>query len=155
MPSPIFVPSRRLFLGSAAFTAAMFTVRGAFADQLVKTPKQTEGPSYPNKLPLDTDNDLIIVNDRLTPAVGEITYLSGRVLDPTGSPVRNAVVEIWQCDAKGVYIAQGNWSAAADNLRQTPVAISAYERLLKFKLDPTTAAQIKARIKTLQGSGGG
>jgi len=44
---------------------------------------------------------------------------------------------------------------AADNLRQTPVAISAYNRLLKFKLDPTTAAQIKARIKTLQGSGGG
>jgi tetratricopeptide (TPR) repeat protein len=44
---------------------------------------------------------------------------------------------------------------AADTLRQTPVAISAYKRLLKFKLDPTTAAQIRARIKTLQASGGG
>jgi len=44
---------------------------------------------------------------------------------------------------------------AADTLRQTPVAISAYKRLLKFKLDPTTAAQIRARIKTLQGSAGG
>jgi tetratricopeptide (TPR) repeat protein len=44
---------------------------------------------------------------------------------------------------------------AAETLRQTPVAISAYKRLLKFKLDPTTAAQIRARIKTLQASGGG
>jgi len=44
---------------------------------------------------------------------------------------------------------------AADNLRQTPAAISAYKRLLKFNLDPTTAAQIRARIKTLQGSTGG
>jgi tetratricopeptide (TPR) repeat protein len=41
---------------------------------------------------------------------------------------------------------------AADTLRQTPVAISAYKRLLKFKLDPTTAAQIRERIKTLQQS---
>jgi len=41
---------------------------------------------------------------------------------------------------------------AADTLRQTPVAISAYKRLLKFKLDPTTAAQIRQRIKTLQQS---
>jgi tetratricopeptide (TPR) repeat protein len=44
---------------------------------------------------------------------------------------------------------------AAETLRQAPVAISAYKRLLKFKLDPTTAAQIRARIKTLQASGGG
>jgi tetratricopeptide (TPR) repeat protein len=39
---------------------------------------------------------------------------------------------------------------AAETLRQTPVAISAYKRLLKFKLDPTTAAQIRERIKILQ-----
>ncbi|HEY2783351.1 MAG TPA: protocatechuate 3,4-dioxygenase [Fimbriiglobus sp.] len=104
MTSPLFVPSRRLFIGSAAFSAAMFTVRGAFADELVKTPKQTEGPFYPNKLPLDTDNDLIVVNDGLTPAVGEITNLYGKVMDEHGNPIKNALVEIWQCDAKGVYI---------------------------------------------------
>jgi Flp pilus assembly protein TadD len=44
---------------------------------------------------------------------------------------------------------------AADSLQQTPVAISAYKRLLKLKLDPSTAAQIRARIKTLQASTGG
>jgi protocatechuate 3,4-dioxygenase, beta subunit len=97
-------PSRRLFLGTCAFGVAAFTVRGAFAEELMRTPRQTEGPFYPNKLPLDTDNDLIIVNDSITPAVGEITHLSGRILDTKGSPIRNALVEIWQCDNTGVYI---------------------------------------------------
>jgi protocatechuate 3,4-dioxygenase beta subunit len=76
---------------------------GLFAD-LLRTPAQTEGPFYPNKLPLDTDNDLIIINDSLTPAVGQITHLTGRVLDLKGTPVRNAVVEVWQCDANGAYL---------------------------------------------------
>src|SRR5579871_6152729 len=96
--------SRRAFLGTLAGGAAAFTTRGLFAEELVQTPKQTEGPFYPNKLPLDTDNDLIVVNDSLTPAVGEITHLTGKVLDEKGNPVRNALVEIWQCDAKGVYL---------------------------------------------------
>ena len=70
--------------------------------------RQTEGPFYPDKLPLDTDNDLILVNDDITPAVGEITHLTGRVLDATGSPIRNATVEIWQCDANAVYLHTGD-----------------------------------------------
>ena len=41
---------------------------------------------------------------------------------------------------------------AADTLRQTNVAIGAYKRLLKLDLDPTTKAQIRERIKTLQAS---
>jgi tetratricopeptide (TPR) repeat protein len=40
----------------------------------------------------------------------------------------------------------------ADTLRQTPVAIRAYKQLLTLKLDPATAAQIRARVKTLQQS---
>jgi tetratricopeptide (TPR) repeat protein len=44
---------------------------------------------------------------------------------------------------------------AADTLRQTNVAIGAYKRLLKLDLDPTTKAQIRERIKTLQVSGQG
>ncbi len=94
---------RRLFLGT--FGASLFTVHGLFADQLLlPTPPMTEGPFYPNRLPLDQDNDLILVNDQITPAVGTITHLSGRVLDNHGSPVKDAKVEIWQCDANGVYL---------------------------------------------------
>jgi protocatechuate 3,4-dioxygenase beta subunit len=106
MTEPIFLPGRRVFLSTLALGAAAFTTRGLFAEELsrVRTPPQTEGPFYPNKLPLDTDNDLLIVNDSITPAVGTVTHLSGRILDVKGEPVRNALVEIWQCDSNGVYL---------------------------------------------------
>lgn len=84
---------------------------GDFAQELVCTPRQTEGPFYPDKLPLDTDNDLLVINDSITPAVGEITHLSGRVLDRSGSPLRNAVVEIWQVDGNGAYLHRGSGNA--------------------------------------------
>jgi protocatechuate 3,4-dioxygenase, beta subunit len=94
----------RLGLGAAALTASGWFAPGAFAEELVKTPPQTEGPFYPDRLPLDTDNDLLIVNDAITPAVGEVTHLGGRILDAGGNPVRNALVEIWQVDHEGSYV---------------------------------------------------
>jgi protocatechuate 3,4-dioxygenase beta subunit len=50
------------------------------AAELVATPGQTEGPFYPVEFPPDMDNDLV----RVTPKPG-------------------TVVEIWQCDANGIY----------------------------------------------------
>ncbi|HYG76870.1 MAG TPA: protocatechuate 3,4-dioxygenase, partial [Planctomycetota bacterium] len=100
--------ARRNFLRSMTLGAGVLFVPGVFAEELLRTPKQTEGPFYPTELPLDTDNDLIIVNDGLTPAVGEVTHLSGRILSPSGEPVRNALVEIWQVDNKGVYLHKGS-----------------------------------------------
>lgn len=96
--------NRRRFLRNLTFGTAFFTVPGAYAEALIRTPEQTEGPFYPDHLPLDTDNDLIIVNNSITPAVGEVTYLSGRVLDSRGAPLRSLTVEIWQADAYGAYI---------------------------------------------------
>jgi protocatechuate 3,4-dioxygenase beta subunit len=110
MPASDF--PRRLFLGGiSAGAVAWWTTPGAFAEELVRTPAQTEGPFYPNKLPLDTDNDLLVINDGLTPGVGEITWLSGRILDLKGNPLRNAVVEIWQCDNHGAYLHSGTSNA--------------------------------------------
>src|SRR2546426_11830655 len=94
--------TRRLFLRRLSASAALLAVPGLFAEELIRTPQQTEGPFYPDHLPLDTDNDLIIVNDGITPAVGEITHLSGRILDARGDPIRNALVEIWQVDNKEI-----------------------------------------------------
>ena len=104
----ILLPSRRLVLGSALGSGLYFSVPGLFAEDLTRTPKMTEGPFYPTKLPLDTDNDLLIINDSVTPGVGEITHLTGKVVDLAGKPVTNACVEIWQCDDRGAYLHQGS-----------------------------------------------
>jgi protocatechuate 3,4-dioxygenase beta subunit len=107
-PDSLVAPGapRREFLRQLALGAAFFTVRGAFAEELSrKTASSEEGPFYPPKLPLDTDNDLIIVNNAITPAVGQITHLSGRLLTENGSPIRNATIEIWEVDSMGVYLA--------------------------------------------------
>ena len=74
---------RQLLTVGIASGAALFTNRGLFAD-LLATPALTEGPFYPDHLPLDQDNDLLILSDSTTPALGTVTQLSGRVLHATG-----------------------------------------------------------------------
>lgn len=96
--------TRRKVLTAGAMGIAAFSTPGAFAEALTQTPRMAEGPFYPDKLPLDTDNDLIRLTDRATPALGQITHLGGRILDKRGEPVKNALIEIWQCDANGVYL---------------------------------------------------
>ena len=110
LTEPNRLHTRRRFLrgmtcGVAGVSMTRFlSVPGLFAQELMLTAAQEEGPFYPDHLPLDTDNDLLIVNDSLTPAVGDITHLSGRILDARGDPIRNVLVEIWQVDSHGVYL---------------------------------------------------
>ena len=100
---------RRMFLErtlrAGAVGAAALWTPGALAQELTATPtsRSLEGPFYPDEMPLDTDNDLLIVNDSITPAVGEVTHLHGTVTTRAGTPLRNAFVEIWQCDANQNY----------------------------------------------------
>lgn len=109
--TPLVYPSRRHFIRTLGLAPALFTLPGAFAKGLTRTPLQTEGPFYPDRLPLDTDNDLLVLNEASTPALGVVTYLSGRILDVRGNPIRNATVEIWQADANGVYLHKGSDNA--------------------------------------------
>jgi protocatechuate 3,4-dioxygenase beta subunit len=112
--------TRRKFIKQAATATgalmlpSFWNIRGAFAEALSLTPRQMEGPFYPDRLPLDTDNDLLIVNDGITPGVGEITHLTGRILDANGNPLRNALVEIWQVDGHGVYLHTADTHAKRD-----------------------------------------
>ncbi|GMW00398.1 MAG: hypothetical protein AMXMBFR84_15350 [Candidatus Hydrogenedentota bacterium] len=96
--------TRRSLIKGIAAGAVSFSSPGVFAEALSLTPAQTEGPFYPDRLPLDTDNDLLVINDSIHSAVGEVTHLTGRILDSQGNPLRNALVEIWQVDNNGVYI---------------------------------------------------
>lgn len=70
------------------------------------TPSQTLGPFYPRSAgerPRQTDADLLAFDgDRLL-SRGVPLYLTGRILDRRGSPIAQAEVEIWQCDANAVY----------------------------------------------------
>lgn len=77
------------------------------AGHVVLTPTQSEGPFYPDELPLDRDNDLITINGG-EQAKGVSCNLFGRILDQHGAPVPQARVEIWQCDANGRYHHQGD-----------------------------------------------
>jgi protocatechuate 3,4-dioxygenase beta subunit len=113
MPSPSSRADRRQFLNTLSLAGlAALAPRGAFAQKLRETAETTEGPFYPDRLPLDTDNDLLILNDGLTPAVGVITHLAGHVFTSSGLPVRNAFVEIWQTDANGSYVHSGGRQAS-------------------------------------------
>ena len=94
---------RRLLLAGTGGMALSMLPFAAIATQLEPTPAQTSGPFYPLELPLDDDNDLIRVDGSPTLAQGEITHLSGEVVDMSGRPVADARVEIWQCDANGRY----------------------------------------------------
>ena len=96
----IAIPSRRLLLAAAG---ASLLPLGAGATSLVLTPRPTEGPFCPAALPADMDNDLVQVRGQAARAMGTILHLEGRVLGVDGRPVEGALVEIWQCDAQGVY----------------------------------------------------
>lgn len=107
---------RQLAAGTASFsTLAIFkeellrlTESGTYQDLLQATPHVTEGPFYPNKMPVDKDNDLILIGSSKIAALGQITHLTGKITDRTGAPIKNATIEIWQVDGNGVYIHTGS-----------------------------------------------
>jgi len=100
---------RRMLLGALACAA-----QPALAQSLVPTPRHTEGPFYPDRLPLDQDNDLTMVAGHNAPAAGEITDLTGHILDVRGTPLRGVVIEIWQVDNNGHYIHTADAGAGND-----------------------------------------
>ena len=104
---------RRRFLGTGAGLVSIGALP-ACAAGLSSTPAQTEGPFYPLDLPLDHDSDLTRVEGRTERAAGAVLELGGRVLGADGRPASGVQVEIWQCDAFGVYHHPGDRRAPAD-----------------------------------------
>jgi protocatechuate 3,4-dioxygenase, beta subunit len=101
MAAALLLPvSRRLLLFGAA--AAIVAPPGLAAAP-VPTPGQTEGPFYPVAFPPDVDNDLVLLKGSEARALGQVVHIGGQVIDTAGRPKPGAVVEIWQCDANGIY----------------------------------------------------
>lgn len=96
------MPSRREAL--AAATAALIAGPALGQSRLRPTPAQTEGPFYPDRMPAETDPDLVRMAGQVRQAGGEILALGGRILGVDGRPIDGAMVEIWQVDANARYI---------------------------------------------------
>lgn len=100
-PLPTWPGRRPLLAGLAGAAAMALAPRAALA--LQPTPAQATGPFYPVDWSDDADADLVRVRGEAAQAEGIVTHLRGRVLDAQGAPVPGALIEIWQCDARGVY----------------------------------------------------
>ena len=108
-----------------AFASATLATPGLLAEELIKTPPLTEGPFYPDRMPLDTDNDLLVISDKTDLAIGTVTHLTGRILSSSGEPIRNALVEIWQCDNNGAYL-----HTRSSNAEKRDTSFQGYGRFL-------------------------
>ncbi|HRO59078.1 MAG TPA: protocatechuate 3,4-dioxygenase [Burkholderiaceae bacterium] len=69
----------------------------------IATPSQSLGPFYPVDWDGDADADLVVVRGEAASALGTVAHVRGRVVDIDGQPLAGAFVEIWQCDANGIY----------------------------------------------------
>ncbi|WP_163851691.1 protocatechuate 3,4-dioxygenase subunit beta [Pseudooceanicola aestuarii] len=68
------------------------------------TPSEETGPTFGHTPIGVLDNNLILNWSRgAAPAVGERILVHGRILDETGRPVPDTLVEIWQANAGGRY----------------------------------------------------
>lgn len=101
--------SRRRVITSTAAAASLAWLAPAAA-AIMSTPRQSEGPFYPraSDLSADRDNDLVRIAGAVKQAGGEILHLSGLVSDAKGNKIKNARVEIWQCDVNGRYLHAGD-----------------------------------------------
>ena len=85
-------------------------IPGISCGSLIRTPWQGEGPFYPDKIPVDTDNDLVKNGDNSFEAGGKILILNGILLNPDSEPVNHVSIEIWQTDKNGVYMHSGSFA---------------------------------------------
>lgn len=88
--------------------------------RMKETPSQTAGPYVhigltPNFCGIggvyDADLGTTMVNDKTR---GECITIRSRVIDGSGTPLRDALVEIWQADADGLYNSPSEMRGSAD-----------------------------------------
>lgn len=90
-------------------------------NRLKETPSQTAGPYVhigltPNFAEIGGvfPEDLGSASMRGEKAKGEKITIKGRIIDGTGTPLRDALVEIWQADADGLYNSPSETRGDAD-----------------------------------------
>jgi len=94
-------PVAALFAGAEALvrdakTAPLLAATPMILDADDPTPELTEGPYFTASSP--RRRSIVTAG-----AVGTRLSLTGRVLTTAGKPVPKALIDFWQCDARGVY----------------------------------------------------
>ena len=93
---------------------------GRFTDRLKETPSQTAGPyvhigTVPNFIGIEgvypADHGAVMVNENTR---GQRITITGRVFDGSGTPLRDALLEIWQADADGLFNSRSEMRGTAD-----------------------------------------
>jgi len=126
--------TRRVLLGTAAAFGGAAALPALAQTRLTPTPASTEGPFYPRSFPLDADSDLVQVVGRTGRARGTVVYLAGTLVNPDGKAIAGAEVEIWQCDASGIYQHVGSASRGADpNFQGYGKATTAADGAFRFR----------------------
>ena len=98
------------------YRRTLFTLCGALIfpgisyGSLIRTPWQGEGPFYPDRIPEDTDNDLVKNGDTSVEAGGKILILNGILVNLDSKPIIGVSIEIWQTDKNGVYLHSGSFA---------------------------------------------
>jgi protocatechuate 3,4-dioxygenase, beta subunit len=99
----VLIASASAVVGASGLLVPTVGISQSTGRNVPRTPAQTAGPFYPSPLPAETDNDLTRVAGGTGVAAGEITHLSGNLFDLRGRPIKDAQIEIWQCNAHGRY----------------------------------------------------
>ncbi len=107
--------SRRNYIKKTALSAGSIlaiTSGISKAESCFLTPQQTSGPFYPEVDQKDKDRDLTNIQGSTEKALGEVVILKGVVQNESCTPIKGALVEIWQACKTGKYNHSGDPNTA-------------------------------------------
>jgi catechol 1,2-dioxygenase len=121
--------TRRDFLAQAGVSTAAWLAgpRRQEKKPLAATESNIEGPFYRKGAPFRT---------KLAEGLkGDALAISGKVLAPDGTPLRDAVVDVWQADKEGAYDNTSDKFVLRGRIRTDKDGLYAYETILPGQYD--------------------
>ena len=116
---------------------------------LPHTLTEITGPVYGHERVGPLDHDL--TRQHAGEPLGERIIVTGRVLDGDGRPVRNSLVEIWQCNAAGRYIHRADRHPAPLDPNFTGAGRCMTDDQGRYRFVTSSRAPIRGAITTTPG----